>query len=41
MVGFFKYLHNKITNRAEIDWDELEADLIIADLGLRTFAGFL
>jgi len=28
MAGFFKKLVNKITNKAEIDWDELEADLI-------------
>lgn len=35
MAGFFKSLFNKITNRAEIDWDELEADLIGADLGVR------
>ena len=27
MAGFFKSLFNKITNRAEIDWDDLEADL--------------
>lgn len=36
MAGFFKKLFNKVTNRAEIDWDELEADLIGADLGART-----
>ncbi|MGJ8677158.1 MAG: signal recognition particle-docking protein FtsY [Akkermansiaceae bacterium] len=35
MAGFFKKLFNKVTNRAEIDWDELEADLIGADLGAR------
>jgi len=35
MAGFFKRLVNKITNKAEIDWDELEADLISADLGAR------
>ncbi len=35
MAGFFKSLYNKISNRAEIDWDELEADLIAADLGTR------
>lgn len=34
MAGFFKSLYNKVTNRAEIDWDELEADLISADLGM-------
>ena len=35
MAGFFKSLFNKIANRAEIDWDELEADLIASDLGIR------
>ncbi len=36
MAGFFKSLFNKIANRAEIDWDEIEADLISSDLGVRT-----
>ena len=35
MAGFFKSLLNKIANKAEIDWDELEADLVGADLGIR------
>jgi len=35
MAGFFKSLYSKVTNRAEIDWDELEADLIAADLGVK------
>jgi fused signal recognition particle receptor len=35
MAGFFKSLLNKVTNRAEIDWDDLEADLISSDLGIR------
>jgi fused signal recognition particle receptor len=35
MAGFFKSLLNKITNRAEIDWGDLEADLISSDLGVR------
>ncbi len=35
MAGFFKSLLNKVTNRAEIDWEELEADLISSDLGIR------
>ncbi len=35
MAGFFKRLYNKITNKAEIDWDDLEADLIAGDLGVR------
>ena len=34
MAGFFKSLFNKIANKAEIDWDELEADLVGADLGV-------
>lgn len=34
MAGFFKSLFNKITNRAEIDWDDIEADLVAADLGI-------
>ena len=36
MAGFFKNLYNKVANRADVDWDELEADLIAADLGVRT-----
>jgi fused signal recognition particle receptor len=35
VAGFFKSLYNKVANRAEIDWDDLEADLISADLGVR------
>ncbi|MGB0326985.1 MAG: signal recognition particle-docking protein FtsY [Akkermansiaceae bacterium] len=35
MAGFFKKLFNKVTNQAEIDWDDLEADLIAGDLGIR------
>lgn len=35
MAGFFKSLYNKVSNRAEIDWDDLEADLIGSDLGVR------
>lgn len=34
-MGFFKSLFNKITNRAEIEWDEVEAELIAADLGVK------
>lgn len=34
MAGLFKSLFNKISNRAEIDWDDIEADLISADLGV-------
>jgi fused signal recognition particle receptor len=34
MAGFFKSLINRITNRAEIDWDDLEAELIRSDLGI-------
>ncbi len=35
MANFFKSLLNKLTNKAEIDWDELESDLISADLGIQ------
>jgi len=35
MAGFLKSLYNKLSNQAEIDWDELEADLVGADLGVR------
>jgi fused signal recognition particle receptor len=35
-MGFFKSLFNKITNRAEIEWDEVEAELIAADLGVKS-----
>ena len=35
MAGFFKKLINRITNTAEIDWDDLEAELITGDLGVR------
>lgn len=35
MAGFFKKLFNKVTNQAEIDWDDLEAELIAGDLGIR------
>ena len=34
MAGFFKSLFNKLADKAEIDWDELEADLVGADLGV-------
>lgn len=34
MAGFFKSLLHKVSNRAEIDWDDLEADLISSDLGI-------
>ncbi|MCF7731949.1 MAG: signal recognition particle-docking protein FtsY [Akkermansiaceae bacterium] len=34
MAGFFNSLFNKISNRAEIDWDDIEADLIASDLGI-------
>ncbi|TAE92568.1 MAG: signal recognition particle-docking protein FtsY [Verrucomicrobia bacterium] len=34
-MGFFKSLYQKVTNRADIEWDQVEADLIAADLGVR------
>lgn len=33
MAGFLRSLYHKVANQAEIDWDEIEADLIAADLG--------
>ena len=39
MAGFFKNLYNKVSNRADVDWDELEAELIAADLGVRIVRG--
>jgi len=36
MAGMFASLFKKLSNRAEIDWDDLEADLIGADLGVKT-----
>ena len=36
MAGMFASLFKKLSNRAEIDWDDLEADLIAADLGVKT-----
>ena len=33
MAGFLSSIYNKLANKAEIDWDELEADFVGADLG--------
>jgi fused signal recognition particle receptor len=33
MAGLLRSLFNKLSNTAEIDWDELEAGLVAADLG--------
>jgi len=41
MAGFFSSLYNKLSNKAEIDWDELEADLIAADLGPKLAMGIV
>jgi len=35
MAGFFKKLANVFTRKADIDWDELEENLIAGDLGIR------
>lgn len=35
MAGFFTRLKEKFISRPKIDWDELESDLITADLGVR------
>ncbi|MGB6221107.1 signal recognition particle-docking protein FtsY [Haloferula sp.] len=41
MAGFFSSLYNKISNKAEVDWDELEAGLIAADLGPKLSMGII
>jgi fused signal recognition particle receptor len=41
MAGFFKKLFKQITNQAEVDWDELEANLIAADLGAKLSTGIV
>ena len=35
MAGFFKKLFTKFSRGSRIDWDELEADLVTADIGIR------
>jgi len=39
MAGFFKKLFNAIIDKADVDWDELEANLIAADLGAKLSTG--
>lgn len=41
MAGFFKKIFDRITNQAEVDWDELEANLIAADLGAKLSIGIV
>ncbi|MEP2777142.1 MAG: signal recognition particle-docking protein FtsY [Luteolibacter sp.] len=41
MAGFFKKIFDRITNQAEVDWDELEANLIAADLGAKLSTGIV
>lgn len=41
MSGFFKKLFNAIIDQAEVDWDELEANLIAADLGGKLSTGIV
>ncbi|NNC89599.1 MAG: signal recognition particle-docking protein FtsY [Akkermansiaceae bacterium] len=41
MAGFFKNLYNKLADKAEVDWDELEADLISADIGMQMTTGIV
>jgi len=41
MAGFFKKLFNAITDQAEVDWDELEANLIASDLGAKQAIGII
>ncbi|MCH7227357.1 signal recognition particle-docking protein FtsY [Haloferula sp. A504] len=33
MAGFLSSIYKKLTNQAEVDWDELEADFVAGDLG--------
>ncbi|MGE9268355.1 MAG: signal recognition particle-docking protein FtsY [Verrucomicrobiales bacterium] len=35
MAGFFKKIFNRLTNTAEIDWDDLEMELVAGDLGIK------
>lgn len=41
MAGFFKKLFNAITDKADVDWDDLEANLIAADLGAKLSTGIV
>jgi len=41
MAGFFKKLFNAITDKADVNWDELEANLIAADLGAKLSTGIV
>ncbi|MGJ8643355.1 MAG: signal recognition particle-docking protein FtsY [Luteolibacter sp.] len=41
MAGFFKKIFDRITNQAEVDWDELEANLIASDLGAKLSMGIV
>lgn len=41
MAGFFNSLIKKITNRADVDWDELEAHLIGSDIGIKMTTSIL
>jgi fused signal recognition particle receptor len=41
MAGFFKKLFNAITDKADVDWDDLEANLIAADLGGKLSTGIV
>lgn len=41
MAGFFKALLSKVGSRPEIDWDDLEADLVSSDLGIRVTTSIL
>ena len=39
MAGFFKNLFTKFSRSARIDWEELEAELVAADIGIRRAMG--
>lgn len=39
MAGFFKKLFTKFSRSSRIDWEELEAELVAADIGIRRAMG--
>ena len=39
MAGFFKKLFTKFSRSSRIDWEELEAELVAADIGIRRARG--
>lgn len=41
MAGFFTKLFNKFSRSSRIEWDELEADLVTSDIGIRRAMGIV